>query len=189
MRQDYLYFIALIPDETIQKEVTEFKRYAKAHFQSKRALRSPPHVTLIPPFRKTVAEEKTLIQQLSDFRFEAKALRINLVNFSAFPPRVIYVDVEVTKELKLLEHALRIYLEAAWEQKIKSYDTYRPHMTVAFKDLKRHQFDAAWAYFSDQQYERIFEANSFFLLRHEEKQWNVFKEFKLKRHDKRSERD
>jgi 2'-5' RNA ligase len=62
------WFIAVIPPEDIQEAVTALKREAAARFESRHALKSPPHVTLIPPFVATLDEISSLEGFFGRFR-------------------------------------------------------------------------------------------------------------------------
>lgn len=44
-----LYFLAVIPPEPVFSEVMAFKKEMSERFSSSRALKSPPHITLLPP--------------------------------------------------------------------------------------------------------------------------------------------
>ena len=172
-----LFFIALLPDEVIQKEVTQFKEYAAKHFRSSRALRSPPHITLIPPFKWPAERAGELYAVLEPFASEENPFQLGLGNFNCFPPRVIFVDVEKKAELHGLQNRLEAYLEVRLDLKNKSHHAYHPHMTVAFKDLHRRVFPEAWAYFSKLKYKRAFLVNALVLMQHNGTRWEVLHKF------------
>lgn len=48
---DALYFIALVLPSPLYEEVTRLKEYFRDRYNSKAALRSPPHITLHMPFK------------------------------------------------------------------------------------------------------------------------------------------
>ena len=54
---------------------------------------------------------------------------------------------------------------------------YHPHMTVGFKDLKPYYFYRAWDFFSEQSYERQYEVDAIYLLKHNGREWEVMKRF------------
>ncbi|MCB9264527.1 MAG: 2'-5' RNA ligase family protein [Lewinellaceae bacterium] len=172
-----LFFIAILPDEKIQREVTQFKEYAALHFRSSRSLRSPAHITLIPPFQWQAERVGELAPALSPFAEEERSFRLKLNHFSSFAPRVIFVDVERKSELQELQSRLEAYMTAKLGLNLKSHHSFNPHMTVAFKDLHRKVFPEAWAYFSGLNYEREFLADALTLLRHNGKRWEVFRKF------------
>ena len=61
------FFIALIPPKEVQEEATKIKEHFRDVYNSKAALKSPPHVTLQPPFEWDIEELPKLIQELNDF--------------------------------------------------------------------------------------------------------------------------
>ena len=54
---------------------------------------------------------------------------------------------------------------------------FHPHITIAFRDLRKEKFYEALAYFKTQAYNFTFTINSFCLLKHTGKEWLVHKEF------------
>jgi 2'-5' RNA ligase len=52
-------------------------------------------------------------------------------------------------------------------------------MTVAFKDLTRQNFKAAWPEFEQRELQFEFAADNITLLQHDGKRWNVKSEFRL----------
>ena len=52
---------------------------------------------------------------------------------------------------------------------------YHPHMTVAFRDLKKDVFPLAWAEFEKKEFNSAYEVNAFHLLKHDGKEWKLFK--------------
>lgn len=169
-----LYFIALLPDQAIQDEITAFKQTAQERFGSGHALKSPPHITLIPPFRSDRTDFSAL-QLLAD---EQKPFSVHLRNFDRFGSRVIFVNV--LPEPALLSHQKRLadFCSNQWGIQ-PDFRPFHPHMTVAFKDLKRSVFPEAWAYFSAQSYERLFMAQAYTLLIHTGQRWIIDKTISL----------
>lgn len=168
-----LYFIALLPPPDIQAEVTAFKAYAAEHFQSRRALNSPPHITLIPPFRFEEAPARALRADLDAWQREQPPFTVQLDGFAAFPPRVIYVDIRPNEQLARYQQALADWLAAQYDISGSSPHGFHPHMTVAFKDLKRRQFPAAWSYFQALPYQRQFVVERLYLLGWVAGRWQV----------------
>jgi len=54
---------------------------------------------------------------------------------------------------------------------------YHPHVTLAFRDLRKTHFYAAWEEFKDQRFQAEFEVTSFQLLKHNGTQWEVFHDY------------
>lgn len=176
-----LYYIAILPDDLISKEITDFKLYAKANFDTERALTSPPHITIIAPFRpKKNVDLNNLFQDVESFAKTQQPFNITLQNFSRFDDRVIFVNVILSNALENLWRKLNLHLAKAYNIKEK-YNTYNPHITVAFKDLKKDVFPKAWEYFSRINFEREFEVNHLVLLKHNGKFWDVIQRFEFRK--------
>lgn len=173
------FFIALLPPPDIQAQVNAIKQQFSDRYHSRAALRSPPHITLQPPFELRAANLPVLKQCLSTFANHRKPVPVNLSGFAAFPPRVIYINVLKTQELLILQPDLMAYLETTLEivDPVSKSRPFSPHMTVAFRDLTRQNFKTAWLEFQQQTFQFEFTANYLTLLLHDGKRWNLSDEF------------
>ncbi|MDX1942168.1 MAG: 2'-5' RNA ligase family protein [Saprospiraceae bacterium] len=132
--RDLLLFIAVLPDVIIQREITQFKEYLSEHFGASHALKSPPHITLFPPFKWQEARIDELKTALDEFAAAAEAFELSLKNFNAFRPRVIYVDVEHNEALIKLQNKLEAFLESELQLKNeRDQHGFNPHITIAHK--------------------------------------------------------
>ena len=172
-----LFFIALIPPDPIAEEVKAFKMLAADRFHSKRALTSPAHITLQPPFSWPEERLAELADLLNDFAKTAVPFQQELRNFDCFKPRVIFVGIVLNDALLDLAARLKTRLVPLLGEDAIDTRPYHPHMTVAFKDLKPYWFYRAWEHFSQQPYACIFEADALFLLKHNGKEWEVLQRF------------
>lgn len=173
------YFVALLPPKDIRTQVNSIKQYFADHYGSWAAFKSPPHITLQPPFEWLAEEVPVLEQCLSEFATKYPSIPITLSGFGAFVPRVIYVNVIKTPALLTLQADLMTHLETTLgitDPKSKQRP-YAPHMTVAFRDLSRQNFKAAWPEFQDRELHFEFIAGNLTLLIHDGKQWNIHSEF------------
>ena len=173
-----VYFIAIVPDEDLQKEVTEFKQYAAEHFNTKRALTSPPHITIQPPFQWNEYNLHPIRETLKQVCSSHAPFEVSLKDFDCFAPRVIFVDVELSSNLSWLHQNLQSQMKEQHRLEDR-FDGFHPHMTVAFKDLKKRIFPEAWKYFSKLKYEKTFMVNYLNLLIHNGKNWEILEEFEL----------
>ena len=98
-----LHFIAITTPSEIDSEILLFKHYMLDRYGCKVALRSPAHITLVPPFDLPDAQRALLEQVLLEFAADVADFRIELKNFASFPPRVIYVDVVPNKPLQQVQ--------------------------------------------------------------------------------------
>lgn len=176
-----LFFVALLPPLEIQEHVTQIKQYFYEHYASRHALKSPPHVTLQPPFKWSNERVPRLEQCLRDFVDNRESIPVMLSGFGAFLPRVIYVDVLKTPQLLTLQKELMAHLETELGivDPVSKTRPFSPHMTVAFKDLTRQKFKLAWQEFQQRQLQFEFVAMGLTLLVHDGKQWNISSEFQF----------
>ncbi|MBW4603803.1 MAG: 2'-5' RNA ligase family protein [Calothrix sp. FI2-JRJ7] len=174
------FFIALIPPQHILDYVNQVKQYFADNYNSRSALKSPPHITLQPPFQWHEGNVTQLEEHLKNFASNRTGVPVILNQYGAFPPRVIYIDVINTPELIALQSDLITYMES-----IGIYDpntktrTFTPHMTVAFRDLTKQNFKVAWQEFEHRQINFEFGADNICLLLHDGKRWNVLSKFQF----------
>ncbi len=173
--KENLYFIAVMPPETIQKEVTDLKFLFKDEYQAKHALKSPPHITLLPPFKWKEDREQELIVALDSFTETCKGFWVRLNGFGAFPPRVIFINVEENEELNSLFHQILKRFDKIFDIKklIRNSERFNPHLTLATRDLKRENFQKAWGVFRKRSYDETFFADNVVLLKHNGGFWEV----------------
>ena len=174
-----LYFIALLPPVEVAEEVTEIKQFFARNYNSRAALKSPPHVTLQPPFAWEVDRLETLRESLAEFTQWQAPIPLILSGFGAFPPRVIYVNVFKTPELMQVQAALETFLHQRFASIANqpSRHAFSPHMTVAFRDLKKRDFHQAWPQFKERSSERKFTVSELTLLCHDGRHWNLDTQF------------
>lgn len=175
-----IFFIGILPPKEIQREIKELQQYASEHFNSSHALKSPPHITLFPPFRWDEEKLDELEDLLKVIARTEPTFYLHLNNLSCFAPHVIYIDVEDKPELLNFQKKIERSLESILELKNTSPHEYSPHITVAFKDLKRPFFLKAWAHYAQVTYERMFQVEIMTLLKHDGLEWQIFNEFQLK---------
>lgn len=173
--------MALLTPPEIQTAASQIKQHCAERYNSRAAQKSPPHITLQPPFRWANAVTLDLQQCLADFALQQNSVSIVLDGFAAFPPRVIYINVLKTPALLTLQAALLAHLATQLEivDRVAQTRPFTPHLTVAFKDLTRKNFHLAWTEFQQQQFYSEFVATELTLLRHDGRRWNVCQEFPL----------
>lgn len=170
-----LYFIAVLPPEEIQAEITAFKEQIAGKWGPRHALRSPPHITLFPPFAWPDKQLPALTKSLGSFAKGLPAFYLELKNFEAFPPRVIFVKPLRNKQLELLFQKLIRHLELNFHYTDeRNARPFHPHMTIAHRDVPEDLFPAIWTAFRDKSYERIFRVNAIVLLKQENGRWETF---------------
>lgn len=177
-----LYFIAIIPPEPIYGEALALKYHFNDAYKSKAALNSPPHITLHMPFKWKEDKEIELINSLESFSLTQNPFEIRLTNVSAFEPRVIFIDVTKDEKLESLQKQLKRFCKIELNLFNADYkeSAYHPHLTLAFRDLKKPEFYKAWEEFKEKKVETSFKVDSIALLKHDGKEWKELKRLQLK---------
>ena len=173
------FFIALLPPLEIQDYANQIRQIFADRYASRGAQNSPPHITLQPPFEWANAEVPLLEECLREFALLRQSVPVTLDGYAAFAPRVIYINVVRNQELLTLQAELMAHLEAnlGIADTVSKTRLFAPHMTVAFKDLTKQNFQAAWQEFEKQQVHFEFTADNLTLLLHDGKRWNIKTEF------------
>lgn len=174
---DQLYFLAIIPPEPIKSELLEIKDSFSRKFNCKAALNSPPHITLHMPFRFPEKKEDQLMESLNKVNFQS-TFEISLENFGCFEPKVIYINVTPVEELNLLFNLIQRTMKSlsVFNAGYKNRG-FNPHLTIAFRDLKKLIFPVAWEEYNNKSYTATFENNGFYLLKHNGKSWDEYHNF------------
>lgn len=175
------YFVAVIPPSPVFEEALELKEYFKEKYHSKAALNSPPHITLHMPFLWNGEKEKKVITALDAFAKKWDPIKICLDNFASFPPRVIFINVTESDALDALQRELHRYFKRELDIFNANYKDkpFHPHLTLAFRDLRKSQYQLAWHEFSKREFKAEFVADKIALLKHNGQRWDVLKEFLL----------
>ena len=169
-----MYFIAIVAPEEINREVLKWKNYFKDHFDCTVALKSPAHITLIPPFWMKEEFEDDLVNSLKDFSSTKNKFEITLKDFAAFKPKVIFVDVVKSEALNGLYQSFADFIFSQNKFPIKKEDRpFHPHATLATRDLYKKAFQEAWEIFSTKKHEALWIVSGLSLLRHHKKNWDV----------------
>jgi len=171
-----MYFLGVIAPPEVNDKVLQWKYYMRDHFRCLVALRSPAHITLVPPFWMKEEMEAGLLSDVNSFSTGQQSFEIELQDFDAFRPRVIFVHVNDNSLLMELRTSFQDFLIA--KQKYpneKESRPFHPHITIANRDLLKKDFTAAFAHFSQISYHHRFPVNEIALLKHQAGQWEVVK--------------
>ena len=143
-----MYFIAMVLPGELNKKVLKWKNFMHEKFGCKVGLKSPAHLTLIPPFWMPEEKEQRLTADIDAISSSAQPFTIATKNFSAFKPRTIYVDVVVNEKLRLLKAVIdKFFSDADYKIKMESRP-FHPHITIATRDLHKKHFHEAWTLFA-----------------------------------------
>lgn len=169
-----MYFVALVAPEEINQQVLKWKNFFKEKYGCTVALKSPAHITLIPPFWMNEELEDELINSIRVFSIAKNKFEVALKDFAAFKPRVIYIDVLKNEILNKLHEAFVDFIDKQNKYPVKKEDRpFHPHVTLATRDLYKKAFNEAWEIFSLKKYEASWSVSGVSLLRHNKKNWDV----------------
>ncbi len=180
-QEDPLYFVAIVPPSPVLEEGQELKEYFKERYQSKASLNSPPHITLHMPFKWRDLKKEKLIAVLEQLADGHSPFKIELKGFGAFTPRVIYIGVEQKPALMNLQKDVQAYFQRQLKLMNANHKqkAFHPHITLAFRDLRKVAFYEAWQEFKERQYQREIMVEEIVLFKHDGKRWLVDKKFPL----------
>ena len=177
MTQD-LYFIAIVPPQPIRDEVKAMKELIASRFHSKKALNSPPHITLFRPVRCDENRAIEIFAELKDLVSIVIPFELTLHGFGYFSNRVIYIRPEPSSELTLLEKRIS-GMQTLFQEGSLNNQPYRPHMTIGFRDLTPVMFDAAWNRYKGYAYHRQWFVDSVHMLKHNGTNWEEWRRVQL----------
>jgi len=174
------YFIAIVPPEPLLSQIQELKKSILDVYRTKGALRSPGHITLHMPFSWEEDKEEKLITSLQNFSFDKEFL-ITLSGFSCFEPRVVFINVQENDflfelQLKLVKHAKQHLQLFNQSDDLRGF---HPHVTIAFRDLKKPTFYKMWEEYKNKPFDAMFTCKDICLLKHLDDRWEVYKTFTI----------
>ena len=181
MSTSQLYFLAIIPPEPLLPLLWELKHEVARKFASSAALRSPPHITLHMPFKMKEKKRDALISGINQLTGKLTPLRVELDGFDSFPPKVIYIKVEASQELIKVQQAIASFMAKKMSILNASYkkQPFKPHLTIAFRDLKKAEYHKAWDYYRERPFKTACLVDHIALLKHDGKRWEEDVKFRL----------
>lgn len=173
------YFIAIVLKEDLFEKAELLKRELFEEYGLQGALRSPAHITLHRPFEWKEEKENVLTETLGKFEF-SKPFTIELNNFNCFKPRVIYIDLIKNETLYQLHSQLVLFAQKNLGLLNEAEDMrgFHPHITVAFRDLKKPLFYLLWEKFKGRNFRGSLQVAEISLLKLEDK-WKILKSFSI----------
>lgn len=178
-----IYFIALLPNAEVGKEIIRLKQEFSDHYDARKALKVLPHITLQTPFTAKPYLEEALSTELTAFAAAESPFDIRLDGFGAIHlknRRLLYIDVQKDPAIITLHKKLVGFLrkEFGFSSMLARYG-YNPHISVALNDLKGPELDAAWNEYRDRRFEASFRVNNIYIFRHTGSSWEVLQKCRL----------
>ena len=180
-----LYYIAVVLPSPVANAVRTLQHRAHTAYHSRAALRSPPHITLQPPFRQPLDQVANLKQVLAEFASVYLPFPVGLNGFGCFLPRAVFVSVVENQMLSTVRHDL---IRTLIQNQIVGPDeqplrTFHPHVTIAFRDLIRCHFKSLWDEVEHKSFADQFTADGITLLQHNGKGWSAETDFPFRQED------
>jgi len=171
------YFIAIVPPEPLLASIHDLKQRNFEIYSTKGALRSPGHITLHMPFTWEEEKENKLVDVLKAFKFHQE-IQITLSNFDCFEPRVLFINVSQNELLNQFQKELVSYCKSKLQLFNQADDRrgFHPHITIAFRDLKKPTFYKMWNDYQNVSFEANFTCGTICLLKQLNNRWEVYKE-------------
>jgi len=143
-----LFYIAIVCPENIEHKVKEFKQYMEQRYGCRAALKSPAHLTIIPPFRAEDEMEKHLLDFVQTFNMGMLPIDIALDGYGNFGDRVLFADVSPNASLSSLEKEAMQEFSTQFPAIIFGMKPeFNPHVTIATRDIPEGKLAEAKEYF------------------------------------------
>ena len=169
-----MYFVAIVLPTHLDEKVIRWKEWMQRHYNCKVGLKSPAHITLVPPFWMDQSEEQLLINAVASISKDLSSFVVSTNNFSAFKPRTIFIDLQKSVELEDAKKAVDIFFnrEERFAAKVDARP-FHPHITIATRDLFKKSFYEAWPLFEKEKFIEEWRVEGISVLRHNKKNWDV----------------
>jgi len=169
-----MYFLAVVLPPLLNEKVLQLKRMMNEQYGCKVALKSPAHITLIPPFWLHPSHEQDLLKDVDIVAQTVTPFIISTNHFSAFKPRTIFIAVQPKSYLNDLKKRTDDFFAAKENYKIKlDRRPFHPHITIATRDLSKKAFYDAWPLFENKQFAEEWIADNICVLKHNTKNWDI----------------
>lgn len=175
MPTNHSYFIAITLPDPLHSQIESIKKNISEKYGTKSVLRSPAHITIVPPF--FWGNETELLETLNGFSYSE--FTIELKNYQRFLERVIYIDVVENNpgsSLGLLE--LHQQFNAYFFERYPGINKrhpypYQPHVTIGNRDWKPEQFNKCWDEYRDAEFSSKFNFRKLSLMKNINSLWKV----------------
>jgi 2'-5' RNA ligase len=169
-----MYFIAVVLPQDLDEKVLHWKKYMQEKYRCKVGLKSPAHITIVPPFWLESNMEEALLIDVDSVSKNIHPFSLNTNDFSAFKPRTIFIAVQQNPELDKLKQKADQHFFDKEHYKIKiETRQFHPHITIATRDLLKKDFYECWPFFETKEFKEEWEATGLSVLRHNKRNWEV----------------
>ena len=169
-----MYFIAIVLPEDLNEKVLKYKNMMLEKYNCKVGLKSPAHITLIPPFWMEPEKERQLMGDISSLSNQLTPFSVSTNNFLAFKPKTIFIATSPNDQLNEVKNSIDEFFKnnSLYNIKIDTRPFY-PHITIAARDLYKKTFHEIWPWFAEKKFQEQWTAEGISILRHNKKNWDV----------------
>lgn len=175
--RENLYFIAIIPNRDVRTRIQRFKLDLRNRFNTEKAVEIYTHITLKAPFKSPASNHDELVNWFNDLKMKEKSFILTLKNFGSFDNSnhpVVFINVKNEPKLFIVQQNIMTEYITSISDVVNRVDiNYKPHVTVAYRDLSSEMFEKAWNEYKDKNFDAEFEVDGFHLLQHNTKKWNL----------------
>jgi len=173
-QEDKLYFLALLPDEQTSRLIESIKREIKDKYGFSYALRLPAHITLQAPFRCSGICELNMKDIVKKVGRNNEKFTLNLAGISHYEERVLFAGIQEDNRLNAIHHSLQSSLmQSKCLPLTQLSENFNPHMTLAYRDIDREQFDTLWSFYKHKELKSSFEVIQLGLYKHGAEGWEL----------------
>lgn len=168
-----LYFVAVVLPKELNEKILRYKKWMQEKYGCKVGLKSPAHLTIVPPFWMNAEKETELKNDLTAIAFNVCSFTVFTNSFDVFKPRTLFIATKENKALNELKQITDSFFQSR-KYKLKKEDRpFHPHITVATRDVHKGAFADAWPQFQTKIFEEAFDAAGLSLLKHNGRVWDV----------------
>jgi 2'-5' RNA ligase len=173
------YFVAVVLPEQLNKKILEYIQMMQDKYGCRVGLRSPAHITLVPPFWMNEEKESMLSEVLKPLAAE-NSFELATDNFSSFPPKTIFISLKKNFLLdELKEKTTSLLLQHQICSASPETRPFVPHITIATRDLHKKSYNEAWDYFKERKFDALWTVSSICILKHNGSMWKVLNQVKF----------
>ncbi len=179
-----LYMFALMPPDDVSLKMDLIRKDFSERFHFYKALKPPVHITLFDPFKIPTELSWPFEQYVSQLQYWAAGqspFNIYLYNFNFFDNPlhpVVYIDV-VKSSCIISFHSSFIKELEKYHLSYGRSGTYKPHVTIGYRDVTPEAFHGIKEYYSKQTFTGSFTCRTFYLWKHDGTNWRVVRTYFL----------
>lgn len=173
----HMYFMAIVLPAVLDEKIRPMKQRLFDAYRCRTGLKSPAHITLVPPFWMQPANEQAIKEAMDDLGREVAPFPLATDGFDAFPPRTLFIAVAPSEALEELKKRSDTHWKGYAQLGIRTDSRpFHPHITLATRDLQRAHFFEAWPQLEGKEWKESWTADALSLLKHNGSCWEVVHE-------------